>query len=269
MPPGSGTGLLVLLDALRHHLRVVRQLEDDRVARSHGPSPRTTTVSRKICSSSPAVCGCTAPWPEITPRRNQRGPSTPTNRTTWKPPVPSGSCTGTCARSSQPERALDLVDDAALLGDAGGDLLADLAPDALALGRGEGLQLDRAVPSTTVAATIASPATSTRSSMPSTPGTKMPPRSTRPSPGSRTSELSHGPSGRGARLEPYALALRLVRPRRPPATPSTTCSASRRRVLGGTLLLATSEHVTVLPGRIRPKRIDSHPLPSPDPATAA
>ncbi|CAM5373760.1 hypothetical protein SGRIM128S_07110 [Streptomyces griseomycini] len=26
-----------------------------------GPSPRTTTVSRKICSSSPAACGCTAP----------------------------------------------------------------------------------------------------------------------------------------------------------------------------------------------------------------
>src|SRR5690606_34384828 len=32
------------------------------------------------------------------------------------------------------------------------------------------------------------------------------------------------------------------------------------RVLGGNPLLATSEHVTVLPGRIRPKRIYSHPL---------
>src|SRR5690606_121728 len=75
---------------------------------------------------------------------------------------------------------------------------------------------------TTVAATIASPATSTRSSMPSTPGTNRPPRSTRPSPGSRTSVLSQGPSGRGAgsslsRSRSCSTSV---------STPSTTCSAS-------------------------------------------
>ncbi|CAM5561931.1 hypothetical protein SMICM304S_07926 [Streptomyces microflavus] len=110
--------------------------------------------------------------------------------------------------------------------------------------------------STTVAATIASPATSTLSSMPSTPGTKMPPRSTRPSPGWETSEKSGsvGPGGR-----------RKIRPAGACGGPVGTLVGDLlglahlvRLVLGGTTLLATSEHVTVLPGRIRPMRSCSH-----------
>ena len=44
--------------------------------------PRTTTTLRKSSSTSAAASGLTAASPAITPRRNQRGPSTPTKRAT-------------------------------------------------------------------------------------------------------------------------------------------------------------------------------------------
>lgn len=72
--------------------------------------------------------------------------------------------------------------------------------------------------------------------------------------------MSHGPSGRGAAWEihPARTALggvgviELV---------DDLLGLARfvRHILGGTTLLATSEHVTVLPGRVRPKRSCSRP----------
>src|SRR6478609_8198356 len=164
-----------------------------------GPSPRTTTVSRKIVSSSPAASG-------------------------WTAPVPSGSCTGTCARSSQPSgpSTSSMMPPCWVMPEAISSRTSPQMPSFL--GAAKACSWTALSRSTTVAATIASPATSTRSSMPSTPGTKMPPRSTRPSPGFETSEMSHGPSGRGAggrfvRREPFSAPV--------PSSSSATCSASR------------------------------------------
>ena len=46
-----------------------------------GDDPRTTTMFRTVSSSTAALAGSAAAGPLNSPRRNQRGPSTPTNRT--------------------------------------------------------------------------------------------------------------------------------------------------------------------------------------------
>ena len=100
---------------------VVRQLQHDRAARRHtGRSPRSTTVSRKTCSSTcRAASGCTAACPEITPRRNQRGPSQadeahPAARRGCRP----GAAPGPGRAGPSPAGPPCGVDHATLLGDA-------------------------------------------------------------------------------------------------------------------------------------------------------
>src|SRR5699024_3774123 len=68
-----------------------------------GPSPRTTTTSCRISSTSPAAPSSIAALPEMTARRNQRGPSTPRNRTGRSPARPSLVRTARRARSSRPK----------------------------------------------------------------------------------------------------------------------------------------------------------------------
>ena len=139
--------------------------------------------------------------------------------------MPSGSCTGTWARSSQPSgpSTSSMTPPCWVMPEAISSRTSPQMPSFL--GAAKACSWTALSRSTTVAATIASPATSTRSSMPSTPGTKRPPRSTRPSPGSRTSETSQGPSGRGSGSS--LTRSRLARSSSASAsTPSTTCSAS-------------------------------------------
>ena len=69
-----------------------------------GDEPRTTTTLRNSSSIAAPTCGSSAPSPEMTPRRNHRGPSTPTKRAIrftggW----PGPACAGICASSSGPK----------------------------------------------------------------------------------------------------------------------------------------------------------------------
>ena len=65
-----------------------------------GWSPRTTTRPAKISSNGAATSGRSAAGPVITPRRNQRGPSTPRKRIGCRPL--SGGSPGTRTCSSGP-----------------------------------------------------------------------------------------------------------------------------------------------------------------------
>src|SRR5690606_39770205 len=56
-----------------------------------GDPPRTTTIERKRSSTFAAASTSTAAAPPITPRRNQRGPSTPTKRAMRFPAWPPRS----------------------------------------------------------------------------------------------------------------------------------------------------------------------------------
>src|SRR5699024_10007126 len=71
-----------------------------------GCSPRTTTTSPKMPSMSIPACSEASACPVSTPRRNQRGPSTPRNRAGRWPLRPSGSRTGSRASSSSPKTPL-------------------------------------------------------------------------------------------------------------------------------------------------------------------
>ena len=87
-----------------------------------GPSARsprtTTTVPRKTCDQRlPRRPRRWRPGRRSTPRRNQRGPSTPTNRAGAKTVRPSGPADGIRVRSSVPSDAVVLVGGAALGGD--------------------------------------------------------------------------------------------------------------------------------------------------------
>ncbi len=68
-----------------------------------GVPPRTTTMERNRSSTFSAASTSAVAAPPITPRRNQRGPSTPMNRARRLPAVPSApAATGTSASSSGP-----------------------------------------------------------------------------------------------------------------------------------------------------------------------
>ncbi len=107
-------------------------------AHDHGCHGRPASGSARASSSMAAR-------PEKTALRNQRGPSTPTNRAGAKTVRPSGPARA-CGCAARAERAAGLIGGAALRHDRLGDLGADVVPDAHGLGRREGLQLDRRVP---------------------------------------------------------------------------------------------------------------------------
>jgi hypothetical protein len=66
-----------------------------------GAVPRTTTICRNACSSAAAASGLSAAGPLIMPRRNQRGPSTPTKRAARRTGAGAGcpGCAGGVART--------------------------------------------------------------------------------------------------------------------------------------------------------------------------
>src|SRR5690606_19439752 len=138
-------GALLLLDALGHHLGVAGQFEDDRVAGRHRAvaahhhgvpedlleQPGGLRLHRALAGDHSAQEPAGAVHADEPHDLEAAGAVRQLYRHLG-PQLPA-------------QRALDLVDDAALLGDAGRDLLADLGPDALTLGCREGLQLDGAV----------------------------------------------------------------------------------------------------------------------------
>ena len=68
-----------------------------------GDPPRTTTMERKRSSTLAAASTSDVAYPPMTPRRNQRGPSTPMKRARRLPAEPSAPArTGTSASSSAP-----------------------------------------------------------------------------------------------------------------------------------------------------------------------
>ena len=229
-----------------------RQVQRDRVAGRHRlVAPDHDDARGTAPPGRRRVSGSTRGRPVITPRRNQRGPSTPTNRagcTAW---LPSAARTGTRVAQLGAERALDLVGGAALLGDAGGDLGAHLVPDALAARGGERLHLQRAArraPASRRRPRRSVWSASMRTSSPRPAGQPAGHRGRpgRRAAGSSTSAASHGPVGRAGgagRPAPSSVGALLV------DRPRARRRRARRRVDGrrllGVVVLAAllAEHV--------------------------
>ena len=205
----------------------------------------------------------------MTPRRNQRGPSTPTKRTSWAPPCRPGAGTGTWARSSQPS----------------GPSTSSMMPPCWVMPEAISSRTSPQMPSFLGAAkacscTALSPQHHGRgddrvtgdldAQLHALDTGHEEAAQVDPAVGRVFEHLGDvpravGPRGRRqvhpARRDGVVLLAR----HRPCSSRADAVHdlLGRAAVLGGIVLLATSEHVTVLPGRIRPKRIDSHPLTSP------
>ncbi len=135
---GEAGGLLVLLlDALGHHLGVVGELQDDRVAGRHRALTADHDGVLEDLLQQPGRLRLHRALAGDDPAQEPAGPVDADEADDLVAALAVGELDGNLRAQLPAERALDLLDDAALLGDARADLLADLAPDALLLGRGE------------------------------------------------------------------------------------------------------------------------------------
>ena len=104
-------------------------------------SSRTTTTLRTSSTSGSAWLSSVAAGPLMTARRNQRGPSTPRNRTGVCTGRPSAPWLGIAGGELAPQGAVDDVGRSPLRPHAVGDLGADVGPDPHRARRREHLQL--------------------------------------------------------------------------------------------------------------------------------
>jgi hypothetical protein len=171
-----------------------------RASRSRGGralSSRTTTVRRNRSSRVVAASVSTAARPVTTPRRNQRGPSTPMNRAGRWPVRPSGVRTGRRASSSRPNGpGTSSTDPPCLPTDSA---ISSRISSQIPSVRGAAKACIWSVePSSVTPTAVTAPealSISIRSSMPGTPGRRRAPRSTR-GPAGTSSPESYGPCER-------------------------------------------------------------------------
>ena len=140
---GARLGLIIL--GLRRR-DLLRQTQRQQLAGGHrrvaAHDHGATDDLIRVCAASSSM----AARPEKTARRNQRGPSTPTNRAGAKTVRPSGPAEGMRVRSSVPSapRVSSAVPPWATIDSAISARMSSQMP--IGLGRREGLQLHRRVP---------------------------------------------------------------------------------------------------------------------------
>ncbi len=160
-------------------------------------SPRTTTVSRTTAMSGPAASSSMAARPENTARRNQRGPSTPTNRAGANTVRPSGPAEGIRVRSSGPSspRTSSAVPPWLTIDSAISERMPSQTPMVRGAAKACSCTAESAMTAVAPTTCWACSSTSSRSSMSATPRIRSAPRSRRPSSRRSTSEASNGPAG--------------------------------------------------------------------------